>query len=292
LYFFLNCSIVGDDPAVYSPVSYAFPVRSIYAGQLANFSGPVGEGTGVGEAVAGVGRHGRDQPGVQAALAGRVGLPPPAAGPLVLAGAGRAGAGRAADRGVAALVQRVHRQAVAAHVGPDLLAGPVGERVELEDAAVGGVQLGLGRAPPGRAAVAAQPGRPGPDADQGPLQGGDLADVAAEPAQGRVLVEQVGAVAGDHGRDLRRVGGDHLDLEPEAAAHGLDDLVGLLGEAAGVQGQDPDLGVGPAGQVEHHHALGLEAGDHGEAGPVGAGRPGQQPVGREALEVGEVGRWV
>src|SRR5215210_4858343 len=72
------------------------------------------------EAVVRAGR-GPAEPGVQAALAILVGLPPPAAGPLVLAGPGRAGAGGAADRGVALGVQRAHRQAVAAHVRPDLL---------------------------------------------------------------------------------------------------------------------------------------------------------------------------
>ena len=96
-------------------------------------------------------------------------------------------------------------------------------------------------------------------------------------------------MAGDHGGDVGRVGGDHLDLEAEAGAHRLDDLVGLLGQAAGVQGQDPHAGVDLAGQVEHDHALGLEAGDHGEPAPVGLDGPGQQPVGRQALEGGEVG---
>jgi hypothetical protein len=232
---------------------------------------------------------GAGQPRVQPALAVGVGLPPPAPGALVLAGAGRPGAGGAADRGVALLVQRVDGQAVGPHVGPDLVAGPVGERVELDDAAMGVVHLGLGGPGPGRAAVAAQPGRPRPDPGQGPVQGGDLADVAAQPAQGRVLVEQVGAVAGDHGRDVGRVGADHLDLQAQAGADGLDDLVGLLGEAAGVDGQDPHPGVEPADQVEHDHALGLEAGDHGEAAPVGLDRPGEQPVGRQVLEGGEVG---
>src|SRR4029453_15135051 len=121
------------------------------------------------------------------------------------------------------------------------------------------------------------------------VQGGDLADVAAQPAQGGVLVERGGAVAGDHGRDVGRVGGDHLDLEAQAGADRLDDLEGLLGQAAGVDGQDPDAGVDAAGQVEHDHALGLEAGDHGEAAPEALDGPGQQLVGRKAVEPGEVG---
>ena len=136
---------------------------------------------------------------------------------------------------------------------------------------------------------AARSPRPRPRTGRGP--GGDLADVAAQPAQGRVLVEQVGAVAGDHGRDVGRVGGDDLDLQAHAGAHRLDDLVGLLGQAAGVQGQDPHAGVDLAGQVEHDHALGLEAGDHGELAPVGLDGPGQQPVGRKAEDGGEI-RWV
>src|SRR5918992_4452330 len=106
---------------------------------------------GLLEAVVGAGR-GSAEPGVEAALAVLVGLPPPAPGPLVLAGPGRAGAGGAADRGVALVVQRAHRQPVAAHVRPDLVAGPVGQRVELEDAPVGVVALGLGDAAAGPAA--------------------------------------------------------------------------------------------------------------------------------------------
>src|SRR4029450_4618478 len=116
------------------------------------------------EPVAGVGRAAAEQPGVQAALALLAALPPPAPGALVLAGTGRAGAGRAADRGVALLVQRVHGQAVGADIGPDLLAAPVGQRVELDHAAVGGVQLGLGRGRAGPASAgAARPGRRGPE---------------------------------------------------------------------------------------------------------------------------------
>src|SRR4029450_4308813 len=41
--------------------------------------------------------------------------------------------------------------------------------------------------------------------------------------------------------------------------------------------------------VEHDHPLGLEAGDHGEPAPEAVDGPGQQLVGRQALEVGEVG---
>src|SRR5438132_7727755 len=73
---------------------------------------------------------------VDAALLRRVLLPPPAAGAVGLAGLDRACARRAADRRVALVVERVIRHVVLAHVVPDLVLRPLGERVELHDRAV------------------------------------------------------------------------------------------------------------------------------------------------------------
>src|SRR6266576_541539 len=73
---------------------------------------------------------------VHAALLGRIRLPPPAAGAVVLALADRARAGCAADRRVALGVERVHRYVVLAQVLPDLPLRPLGERVQLHDRAV------------------------------------------------------------------------------------------------------------------------------------------------------------
>src|SRR5947207_1275487 len=80
---------------------------------------------------------------VDAALLGRVRLPPPAAVARRLARPDRARARRAADRGVAALVQRMRGHVVGAGVVPDLLLRPLGERVELHDRAVVVVDLDL-----------------------------------------------------------------------------------------------------------------------------------------------------
>src|SRR5262249_19135059 len=62
---------------------------------------------------------------VDAALLGSVLLPPPAAVAPLLARSERACAGRAADRGVAAVVQRVVGNLALAHVVPDLVLGPL-----------------------------------------------------------------------------------------------------------------------------------------------------------------------
>src|SRR5438477_12978791 len=73
---------------------------------------------------------------VDAALLGRVRLPPPASRAQVFAGLRRARARRAADRRIALVVEAVVGQVALAHVVPDLVLGPLGEGVELHDRAV------------------------------------------------------------------------------------------------------------------------------------------------------------
>src|SRR2546423_1427554 len=94
---------------------------------------------------------------VDPALLGRVRLPPPAAVSARLALPDRTGARRAANRGVAALVQRMRRHAVLARVLPDFVLRPLGERVELHDRAVVVVDLDLADVRAGGPLVAPQP---------------------------------------------------------------------------------------------------------------------------------------
>jgi hypothetical protein len=91
-------------------------------------------------------------------------------------------------------------------------------------------------------------------------------------------------VLGGHRRDRRRVGCDQLDPDAEPGADGLDDLVGLLGQPPGVQGDYPHGRVEPAGQVDHDHALDLEGGDDDEPVAELTERPGQQLIGRPSLK--------
>src|SRR5205814_481537 len=97
---------------------------------------------------------------VDAALLGRARLPPPAARPARGARLDRARAGCAADRRVAAVVQRVVRHVALADVVPDLVLGPLGERVQLHDRAVVVVDLDLADVRAARPLVAAQAGDP------------------------------------------------------------------------------------------------------------------------------------
>ena len=73
------------------------------------------------------------------------------AGPAAVAAAAGRGAVRAADRGVAAVVQRVVRDVVLGDVAPDVLLAPVGQRRALDLAGMAGVRRELRRA---RAAAA------------------------------------------------------------------------------------------------------------------------------------------
>src|SRR5213595_3784296 len=101
----------------------------------------------------------------------------PAACALLLVGCGRAGAGDAADRAVAGLVQRVVRDLVDVDVGPDALLVPVGERVQLPDpVALRPLHL-LGPCP-ARRLVATDAGRPGVVGLERADERLDLADLA------------------------------------------------------------------------------------------------------------------
>ncbi len=72
---------------------------------------------------------------MQATLFALALLPPPAAFALVLVGKGGAGAGLAADADETLLVQRIKGHVEHADIVPDVLRAPVGQRVELGQAA-------------------------------------------------------------------------------------------------------------------------------------------------------------
>src|SRR5579863_5531886 len=121
-------------------------------------------------------------------------LPPPAAGARVLAGLDRAGAGRAADRREALVVQRVHRHAVLLGVGAHLLHGPGDEGVYLRDPVVRGVDLDLGALGARHRLPAAQAREPGVEVGERAAERLHLSDAAALVAVVERIAEAVEAL--------------------------------------------------------------------------------------------------
>ena len=170
---------------------------------------------------------------------------------------GRAGAGRAADAGVAAVVQLVVGHPVVTDVGPHLLARPLQHRVELLQPVPlvprGDLQITAG----GRL-LAAQPGQPGAVAGESTPQRRDLADAAALVAAFDGVVEAVLAVLGRPRGDLLGIGADHPDHRAVALVDAVGERVGVLGQPAGVDAEDVDPEAVLRDQVGHDHALGAE----------------------------------
>src|SRR5690348_7748415 len=116
---------------------------------------------------------------MHAALLGRILLPPPTAGPGVLARLHGTGARRAAHADVAFFVERVAGYAVDPDVVPDLVGRPIGQGVEFDNGAVVVVQLDLADVDARGPLIAAQAGDPGVHRLQGALERAHLTHLAA-----------------------------------------------------------------------------------------------------------------
>src|SRR5579859_1343060 len=139
---------------------------------------------------------------MQEALLVRVAFPPPASGSLALAGFGRAGARRAADRRIAPVVERVMVDAVGVEVVPDLGARPARQRYHLGDVPVAGVAGDNRGLRPGRGLLASQPGDPRVVVTERASQRVHLAYRAALVAQTERTSELHRSVLGGHRVEL------------------------------------------------------------------------------------------
>ena len=206
---------------------------------------------------------------MEAALLDRILLPPPAS----FAAVAGAGAGGAADAGIALGVEGVAGHVVPGEVSREFGVGPVHQRIQLE-AVAGIVQLG-GVAALGRLGTA-KTGGPGVDTFERSLEGAHLADFAAQAAAGDRIAEEVQAVAADHFLGFTGVGAGDFHFDSVDFAHAPDHVERLGREAAGVDGEDADRGVETGGHVDDGHALILEGSDDGEAPAPGLNGPGQE----------------
>src|SRR3954468_2530009 len=169
-------------------------------------------------------------------------------GPAALAAAARQRARRAADRLVAAVVQHVVGQVALVDASPQILLGPVVERVELPDAAavVELDRLGVGAR---RALLAADAGDPRVGALERALEARDLGGAAAVVRPGP--------------RSRRVLDGD---LDVEALLEGAPRLQRLGKEHAGVDGHDARVRRQADELVDEDGLLLLERAEHHQLG--------------------------
>ena len=197
-------------------------------------------------------------------------------------------------------MQDVVGHEIVAHEAVDLLPRPVGERVQLDQAALRVERGERRRGAVGRLA-GPQPGEPAARAGERAAERLDLAEAAAGLPGGDRAPEAVDAL-GPHeflrGRALGRVGGD-----PDAVGRfGLGPgVVGLGEEAAGIEGDDLDAplrearhgqGVGerlildPEARREDEAAGDLRGDQVEAAWKVEPGQPLREEVGRLSVRTG------
>src|SRR5947209_621072 len=119
------------------------------------------------------------------------------------------GAGRAADRVVATVMQRVVGQIPGEDVSPDVGLGPVGQRVELPDPSPL-VALELGSPGAGGGLLAAQAADPGASVGQRVLERGYLG-LPAAALRGPGLLRTASIEGLDRDPELSLKAGPHLD---------------------------------------------------------------------------------
>src|SRR5437763_4159848 len=204
----------------------------------------------------------------------------PAARALVLALADRTGARDAADRRVAAVVQRVVRNLVDVDVGVDALGAPVCERLDLPDG-VALAPLDLLRARSRGALLAPDSGDPRVVAGERALERLHLPDRAAPVGVGlpeavdrvdRAERLELQAVALDQPvsglvrlrKEDLRVELDDVDVEPELGDH-VDEGGALPLPGAREAHARPELRVRPSEDVLRGHGLEVEVRECGRA---------------------------
>ena len=195
---------------------------------------------------------------MQAALLVLGALPPPAPGADVLARLDGARAGRAADRRIAAVMQRVVGHIVRTQVTPDLVVAPVSERIVLRQR----VRLVVFLGGELRARDRLRPAEPGDPRALGHQRAGQrlgLAHAAARLAQLDAAIERVGAVIAHESLQEPGVRRVDVDGQPVAGADAIDQRVRLVGQPAGVEREDADRQRVPRDQVDDDHVFRAEA---------------------------------
>ena len=160
--------------------------------------------------------------------------------------------------GVALVMQRVVRELACRDVRPDVLFRPLQQRADLVERVAG---IPFDRLPL-RAAdglCSAHTSDPGLATGDGSLEGLDLADMAARQTLVQAVVETVDAAAADVGLEVLGVRVIECDVLAVTSQDTIEQRVGFLVQATGVDAEDVDREVRRPDQVGEDHGFGAEA---------------------------------
>jgi hypothetical protein len=175
------------------------------------------------------------------------------------------------------------RHVVLANIRFHLRRSPIRQRAELHEFAL---LFHLRRELAGFGLLAPEPGGPGFQCGQLALERAHLAHFAAALARRNAGVEKVGAVERDHLLHFLAVRKDHFHLDTVPLPDGLHHLVGLVGQAAGIDREHAHAGGDARRQVHDRHAFLLKAGGDRKAVPVGLDGPRKDVARAGGLKAG------
>ncbi len=116
--------------------------------------------------------------------------------------------------------------------------------------------------------IAAKAGDPAVERRKGAAQRFDLANVAARRPVLDRLVEEIQALGADHRLHALGLGEVDLDVDLVAASNLVDQVVRLLRQPTGVEGEDPRPGLERREEVDQDDVLGTERGRDREPVPT------------------------
>src|SRR5216684_1147754 len=202
-------------------------------------------------------------------------LPPPSPRTSVFARSGRARAWCASDGRITLVVERVVGNVVGADVVPDFVVGPIRKRRQLHDPAVVVVDFDLADIRARRPLFAPEPRYPSVVIHQRTPQRQHLPHLAADQPQIDVPIEKVVAMLRHHLADDVMVGQENVGSDSVLVANLVDQVIGFLRLASGIDCENADSRIDSPCHVDEHAALGLEARTDPELTAEFLDRPGQ-----------------
>ena len=156
-------------------------------------------------------------------------------------------------------MQPVEWDVVFTDVVPYVVVTPVHQRIDFQNIVMVRVQLDFADLGARHCLLTPEPGHPGSEPLQRPVERLDLAHRAAKLALFHRVVKKIETATAHHILNLQCVGKIHLDADTVARADGVHTIIGFLIEPAGVQSENTKIGAAqPAHHVDQHRLFGLK----------------------------------